>query len=164
MNNLFENNGAEFSECRKYRYCLWRIWDDTLPKIAFIGLNHSTANENVNDPTIRRVISFAKLWGYGGVYMLNCFPYISTNPNDLKDFGNTSTNDRWIKEISLKVEEFIFAWGNFDVAKERGLELNKMYPHSNCLQANKNGSPKHPLYVPANIQRVKFSTMYNLNK
>ncbi len=25
------NNGAEFSECRKYRYALWRIWDNSKP-------------------------------------------------------------------------------------------------------------------------------------
>ena len=42
------NKGAEFSPCKKYRYKLWRIWDDTLPLVMFIGLNPSTADE-IND-------------------------------------------------------------------------------------------------------------------
>lgn len=37
--SLWENNGAEFSECGKYRYKLWRIWDDKLPLAMCIGLN-----------------------------------------------------------------------------------------------------------------------------
>lgn len=27
--------GAVFSECRTWRYGLWRIWDEALPMIAF---------------------------------------------------------------------------------------------------------------------------------
>lgn len=156
MENLFEEKGARFSKCRKYRYCLWRVWDKELPEIMFIGLNPSTANESTNDRTISRVVSFAKAWGYGGVYMLNCFPYISTNPNDLNDFGNTAENDHWIFKISTRAKEIIFAWGDFEIAKERGIELDLMYPRANCLGKNKSGSPKHPLYVPGKIQRIKY--------
>ena len=36
-----EINGAEFSEGRKYRYALWRIWDSSKPLVMFIGLNPS---------------------------------------------------------------------------------------------------------------------------
>jgi len=64
-------SGAEFSECRKYRYALWRIWDKSKPLVMFIGLNPSTANENVDDPTIRSVCRMTKNNGYGGVYMMN---------------------------------------------------------------------------------------------
>ena len=62
-----------FSPCRRYRYTLWREW--TLPieqwdpsrYAVFIGLNPSTADELVNDPTIRRCIDFANRWGYGAL-------------------------------------------------------------------------------------------------
>jgi hypothetical protein len=30
---------AEFSECRKYRYTLWRVWSEGEPLVMFIGLN-----------------------------------------------------------------------------------------------------------------------------
>ena len=51
---------AKFSKDRIYRYALWRIWDDTLPKLLFIGLNPSTADETNDDPTMRRCIRFSK--------------------------------------------------------------------------------------------------------
>ncbi|MBN4061695.1 DUF1643 domain-containing protein [Bacteroidales bacterium AH-315-I05] len=148
---LFDNNGAEFSDCRKYRYALWRIWDESKPTVMFIGLNPSTANETDNDPTIRRVKRFASDWGFGGVYMLNCFPYISTNPNELRDFGNTAMNDHWLRKIADKCGEVIFAWGSFDIVKELGrdVELKGMFPNAKALVINSNGSPRHPLYVKA---------------
>lgn len=42
---------AIFSEDKIYRYVLIRIWDDYLPKIIFIGLNPSVADENSSDKT-----------------------------------------------------------------------------------------------------------------
>lgn len=60
------NKGAMFSKCRKYRYVLWRIWDDDKPRVMFIGLNPSIAGAIIDDPTIRKVIGFAKRWGFGG--------------------------------------------------------------------------------------------------
>lgn len=84
-NNLFETSedNAFFSSDRKHRIWLCRIWDSTKPRIMFIGLNPSTANETSNDPTIRRVKSMANSWGYGGVYMMNLFTFISTDPKKL---------------------------------------------------------------------------------
>ena len=55
MQDLFDDNGADFSPDRKHRYSLWRIWDRSKPLVMFIGLNPSTANESDNDPTIRSV-------------------------------------------------------------------------------------------------------------
>lgn len=50
--------GAQFSDCRMYRYALWRVWAQGDGCITFIGLNPSTADENKDDPTIRRCIGF----------------------------------------------------------------------------------------------------------
>ena len=66
MKDLFNNNDAIFSEERNYRYVLWRIWDKTKPKAMIIGLNPSTANENADDPTIRRLKSIMRYNGFGG--------------------------------------------------------------------------------------------------
>lgn len=158
MDNLFDNNGAEFSACRRYRYALWRIWDENKPLVMFIGLNPSSANEQKNDPTIRRVIALARNWGYGGLYMMNCFPYVSTDPNALRDFGNTATNDHWPYKIASKCERVVFAWGNFKVVTDLGRdkELKGMFPNAYALQVNKNGSPKHPLYVKSDISPIPY--------
>ena len=83
--SLFPDNfsGAEISDCGKCRWQLWRIWDDSKPKILWIMHNPSTADAEKDDPTIRRIINFSKSWGFGGLYVGNVFPYRSTNPKDL---------------------------------------------------------------------------------
>jgi hypothetical protein len=151
-------SGAKFSDCRKYRFVLYRIWDKSKPMIMFVGLNPSTANETKDDATIRRVKSMANSWGYGGVYMLNCFPFISTNPDDLKVCDKLEENDLWLYTISLKCKEVVFAWGNFDIVveKSRDIALTQLFPNAKCLIKNKNGSPRHPLYVPSTIQLVEW--------
>jgi hypothetical protein len=62
--DLFDEAGAAFSEDRRHRYELWRIWDRKVRKMVVIGLNPSTADETKNDPTIRRCIDFARRWGF----------------------------------------------------------------------------------------------------
>lgn len=157
--NMFSKNdaGAIFSDCRKYRYVLWRIWDEGLPKIAFIGLNPSTANETETDPTIRRVIKFARNWGYGGVYMLNLFTYVTAYPEELKKCENPSQMaDEFLKIYSEYSEKIIFAWGSFEEAKERAIRVIKMFPDGYMLLRNKDGSPRHPLYVKGDTKPVLF--------
>ena len=151
-----DNNGAQFSECRKYRYALWRIWDNSKPLVMFIGLNPSTANEASNDPTIRRVKRFASDWGFGGVYMMNLFAYVTPYPEILKKCDDPlCDNDRWLEEIAIKCNKIIFAWGSFPEASKRAKDIiNKFDGHA--LIINKDGSPRHPLYVPNNIEPIKY--------
>ena len=161
MNNqldLFinESSGALFSECKKYRYVLWRIWDNSKPKVMFIGLNPSTANESSDDPTIRRVRTFAKTWGYGGVYMLNLFTYITAYPEELITCDDPlGLADYYLLEYAKKCEKIIFAWGNFKECKSRANEIIKMFKGFALLK-NKDGSPRHPLYVPNNIIPIEY--------
>jgi hypothetical protein len=151
--------GAEFSKCRRYRYSLWRIWDRSKPLVMFIGLNPSTANEVDADPTIRSVGRIAKVNGFGGFYMMNCFPFVSTDPEKLRDFGNTALNDLWIDNVSERCATIVFAWGSFDIVRESGreAELAAMFPDAMALHINKNGSPKHPLYCKSDTQFVPWA-------
>lgn len=157
MSNLFEDSGASFSPDRKYRYELHRIWDTSKPIVMFIGLNPSTANEERTDPTITRVRHFAKTWGQGGFYMMNLFGLVSTDPDVVIGHEDpVGNNDRWLQTISDRCEHVIFAWGNFKIAEERAEQVIKMFPEALCLIKNKNGTPRHPLYIPGNIQPIKF--------
>ena len=54
---------AKLSSCRKYRFALWRTWDDSKPYAIIIGLNPSTADKVENDPAIIRCINFAMSGG-----------------------------------------------------------------------------------------------------
>ena len=75
---------ASFNNKGDRRFSLIRRWDAEKPWVMFIGLNPSTANAHTDDPTIRRVVRFAKDWGYGGVYMLNLYSKVTPNPEDLE--------------------------------------------------------------------------------
>ncbi len=151
------NNSAVFSLDRKYRYALWRIWDEKKPLIMFIGLNPSTANEDSDDPTIRRVKKFASDWGYGGVYMTNLFAFVTAYPEELKKCKDPlGSNDEWLEKISKKCKKIIFAWGNFKEAEQRGKQVSEKFPNALCLARNKNGSPKHPLYIKADTISIPF--------
>jgi hypothetical protein len=154
-----EINGANFSEDRKYRYRLWRIWDKSLPLVMFIGLNPSTANETDNDPTIRSVCRIARNNGYGGVYMMNCFAFISTDPNGLQITPDSLEKNNIMLTVTSSVcKDVVFAWGNFDIVYSSGRhdELVKMFPHAKALHINRNGSPKHPLYCKSDSKLIDF--------
>lgn len=158
--DLFEDRGAIFSDCRTCRYALWRIWNAELPFVMYIGLNPSKANEVDNDNTITKVRKISENNGYGGLYMVNCFPHISTDPNGIvidRDF--IEINDRHLKEISEKCKTVVFAWGSKDIIKDEGRDLKmiEMFPNAKALFINKDGSPKHPLYCKDNSKFINFN-------
>ena len=142
--------GASISECGRYRYLLWRIWDREKPFISFIGLNPSTANAKKDDPTIRRCIGFAERWGYGGLYMVNLFAWRATNPKHMmsveKPIGPLS--DEYIKVAIENSELMIAAWGVNGQHRNRAEAVKKMIPNLKALKINKRGEPAHPLYIP----------------
>ena len=157
MTDLFVTSDAIFSNDRKYRYALIRVWDDEKPKIAFIGLNPSTANETDNDPTIRRVMRFAKDWGYGGVYMLNLFAVVSADPKVLVTCPDPiGDNDKWLELFCGISHKLLFAWGGFKEAKQRAKEVSSKFTLALCLGKNADGSPKHPLYIKADTKPVQY--------
>lgn len=140
---------AILSEDRKYRYILSRIWDETKPTVLFIGLNPSTADENEDDPTIRRCINFAKNWGFGGLLMANLFAFRSTKPQALFSAQDPigSENNYYIKEYAEKSELIIACWGNHGRFNNRSQQVYELIDSLNCLDTNKSGEPKHPLYI-----------------
>lgn len=157
-NNVIDS-GAEFSPCRKYRFALWRIWDKNLPFLMFIGLNPSTANETEPDPTITRVMRMADKWCFGGVFMLNCFPFITSDPDKLEiDEHSQFVNDCHLESVGKRCSEIVFAWGSFPIVKKtaRDKELIAKFPNASALVINQDGSPRHPLYVPYKVERRPF--------
>lgn len=149
---------ATLSECRKYRYALWRTWDDSKPYVVFIGLNPSTANETEDDPTIRRCIGFAKKWGYGGLCMVNLFAFRATQPSDMIASSDPvgTDNDSYIKKLAEGAGVVIAAWGNDGVYLGRSKEIVSMLPDMMCLKMNKTGEPAHPLYQPSFAIPIKM--------
>ena len=140
------NTTALLSEDKLYRYQLLRVWDETLPRVLFVMLNPSTADATKDDPSIRRVISFAKSWGYGGVYVGNLFAFRSTDPKGLKYVKDPigENNIQHIQTMVGLVDKIIYAWGN---NQKEPKWLSEMVPTPYCIDISKKGVPKHPLYL-----------------
>ena len=66
-----------------YRYLLWREWNAKLPRLLWILLNPSTADERVDDPTLRRVLGFSRSYGFGGLEVVNLFALRS--PHEIRN-------------------------------------------------------------------------------
>ena len=159
MSFIYKN--ATFSSCRTYRYSLSRIWDKKKEYVLFIGLNPSTADEEVDDPTIRRCINYAKNWGYGGFIMVNLFAYRSTLPSKLKKvkYPIGSENDKYIVTLSKKADITVAVWGNNGNLYSRDKQVLSLIPSLMCLKINKSGQPAHPLYLKKGLKLTKFARL-----
>ena len=159
MKNKLIDCGAKFSKCRKYRYTLWRTWDHLKPKVMFLGLNPSTADEINNDPTVTRCINYSKSWGYGGMYMMNIFAFRTTYPIELKKTKDPvgKKNDYWIMKIYNDVDKCIGAWGNDGEFENRSEDIFSLIPKLYCLKINNSGQPAHPLYLKSNLTPFLFN-------
>lgn len=161
ISKLDIKKGAVISKCEKYRYQLWRIWDESLPAVMFVMLNPSTADADEDDPTIRRCIGFAKSWGYGGIYVGNLFAYRATNPKELLYQEEAEGGFNWphLLTMEVKCDKIICAWGNYGIVKK--LTYKKYKPvlrsKSHCLGISKDGAPKHPLYLKGDLKPIPFN-------
>lgn len=149
---------AAFSDCRKYRFALWRVWDDALPCVMFIGLNPSTADESANDPTLTRCMRYAQSWGFGGVCMANLFAFRATDPKIMMSASDPvgADNDQWLLELSQNSGLVVAAWVNTGRYMERSAHVKSLIPNLHCLKLNKSGEPAHPLYQKAVISPCRL--------
>ena len=154
-----QRNTAHLSRCRRYRYALWRTWDASLPRVMFIGLNPSTADERNDDPTLVRCMNFARDWGYGGVIMANLFAWRATDPAELKRVGEPvgRANNRWLRRLAQEAGLVVAAWGNDGTYLDRGAQVVAMLGPLQCLKQNRSGQPAHPLYQRADTQPVPLA-------
>lgn len=155
--SLFEQSGAVFSDCRKYRYRLWRTWGEAAPAV-FVMLNPSTADEVENDPTVERCERRARAMGFGGLHVANIFALRSTDPSALYNHDDPigPDNDAAILESVAGAGLVICAWGAHGNLYQRGQKVLQLLrgagiaPH--YLKLNNDGTPKHPLYVGYDVK------------
>lgn len=151
MSTKYIDSGAQISPCEKYRFSLWRVWDESRPMVAFVGLNPSTADARKDDPTIRRCVAFANASGYGALTMLNLWAFRSPYPADL---NWTVTNEEGINldtiiRVGGQCSRLVAAWGTHGDKSDRAVEVLRQFPEWWCLGTTKGGQPRHPLYVKA---------------
>ena len=93
------------------------MWNTRLPRVAFIILNPSTADAQVDVPTIRRCVGFARSWhdgAYGGIDVVNLYAFRTAYPRELFAYHGDpvgADNDSILKAVAEESGMVIAAWG-----------------------------------------------------
>lgn len=158
--------GATFSDCGQYRPLLWRDWADApkLGHVLWIGMNPSTADGDVDDPTVRRECDFTAAWGYGAYRKCNVMDFRATQPKALLQPSvspRSEINLSTIVEQAKSAQLVILAFGSLHKKLSHyGMDVVSALETENipamCLGITANGSPKHPLYLRKDAERIPF--------
>lgn len=146
-----------------YRYRLGRIIDvEKKSTMMFVMLNPSIANAEMDDPTIRRCIGFAKREGMGKLEVVNLYAFRATQPADLFRAKEPVGEDnlKHIEQCANSADIIVAGWGTHgkdrivvdavcDVFKKIGKQVF-------CLGKTKEGYPKHPLYIRTDQKLILF--------
>jgi hypothetical protein len=154
---------AVVSGCGKYRYYLHRRLGEGRRAATFIMLNPSTADHEVDDPTIRKVMGFASRWGCDELHVVNLFAFRATRPADLRAATDPvgSENREWLRRgVELACDgRVICAWGTHGAylgQDEAVLGWIRGICRPTCLGLTRDGRPRHPLYVPYSAELTAF--------
>jgi hypothetical protein len=148
-------------------HCRWeirRIWDPTLPLAAWLMLNASKADGEIDDPTILRTVHFSRKVGAGGLIGVNLVPWRATDPGDmlralrqgLISPEMLSLNLDYILAASREAEFHFVAFGVVapELAWHRRRALDQFSRRADqllCLGRSPAGWPLHP------VARGKFA-------
>jgi hypothetical protein len=159
---------AHLSDCGTYRYQLKRFWGNPYhgALLPFVMLNPSTADAEIDDPTIRRCMGFARREGAAGIVVANLFAYRSTSPSALKECsdpfgpGNRQNLEEVARFAFVGKSPVVCAWGaggSIHGGDRSGIEiLQQAGARLVCLGKTKDGHPRHPLYVRTDQPLVAF--------
>lgn len=146
---------AIISPCGRYRYNLTRQWQASCFSLPFVMLNPSTADADLDDPTIRRCMAFARRDGYGGISVFNLFALRATDPAELRKTSDPfgPENRKHLAELAIRAADFrvpiVCAWGTGGWLADTALIhlLANSGAELLCLGTTQAGHPKHPLYI-----------------
>jgi hypothetical protein len=169
MTSGYTQTKAQLSECQQYRYWLTREWcESPTSRLVWVMLNPSTADANVDDPTIRRVVGFSKREEAHAAMVLNVWALRATDPKDLhaRRGAFEPENLEYIERL-VDGQKVVVAWGS-SVAVGPGLSkvrqiLQRKAASVWCLGYTKGHGPKrlgrqprHPLYLRADTPLEPF--------
>lgn len=158
---------AVFSACRRYRPLLRRWRGEAFPTryALWIGMNPSTAEGHVDDPTIAREWEFTVREGLDGYVKTNVGDYRATEPKALLAAGiepsspdNLPTILAMAKAADIvivchgKLNRALAPQGTLVMAALRGAGIPLL-----CFGTNADGSPKHPLYLRKTTPLVPYA-------
>lgn len=144
--------------CEKTDTCRFSLGKNGNKNLMIIGFNPSTANKEVSDPTMNSVIKFCEFNGYDGYIMVNAYPFISTNPSEIKfDEKIIPQNLKHIKDKikELEISDILLAYGDMNMPNfmlKALFEILNIVEDKNIfvIKTLKSGIPAHPLYKKVN--------------
>lgn len=137
-----------FSVDKTKRYKLMYEWDASKPKVLFIMFNPSSATLTKQvSLTGKRIIGWAERNDFGGVWIGNLFPYISSNAIEVEVESEDERliNERYLLEMKKECTHVIFAWGAWELTSLRTKRIKELFPEGRAMGTNTDGSPAHPL-------------------
>lgn len=157
----------------EYRYVLYRSldgeqWDhedQDRCTVLFIMLNPSKASAETTDPTIDKLMKYARAWGYERLAVVNIFAYRETESKKLRSLAKRRDlvgpdNDQWICREAKDAHRVVCGWGNEGDICDRGTQVRAMLESWRvelyCLKQNQNGTPCHPLYQRDDAELVRL--------
>lgn len=129
--------------------------------IAFLMLNPSTADHQLDDPTIRRCTGFARTLGCDRYAVGNLYALRTTNPDNLWAHPDPvgAENDQHLQRLAAEFPDIVCAWG-VSAALWRVQQVQALLLDAGatlwCLGTTKDGWPRHPLYLPADQPLVPW--------
>ncbi len=150
---------AIFSDCGKFRYLLWEVWDESKPILPYCLFNPSRAGAQegskiVTDQTWRKGVGFSTRLGYGGQVFCNPYAFVATDPKELKAAGYPvgTDNDRYILEAcSMGNGIVVCAWGALGRKLSRPREVLSLILTAGfkpmAFGFTSDGLPRHPLML-----------------
>ncbi|WP_211508922.1 DUF1643 domain-containing protein, partial [Gluconobacter cerinus] len=157
---------AVISECGTYRYRLERTVGEGSKTVVWIMVNPSTADHQQDDATIRRLIGFTRRLGGGRLVVVNKFAFRATDVAELEDAVDPAgpDNESHIVAAMKEADLCVVGWGKLD---KLPLSLRNAYDSVckiaadidmplTCLAINKDGSPRHPLFVSSDAELLPW--------
>jgi len=91
--------------------------------------------------------------GFGGFVQANLYAFVSTNPAVLLGGGEFigAENDAYLRYLTEISGQTICGWGSFPAVIKRAPDVLRMIPEPYCLGVNRDGQPKHPLYISYDV-------------
>lgn len=151
----------------RYRQLMRRWLGEAFPDryILFIGMNPSTADASVDDPTCAREWTFARREGFSAMVKCNVGDYRATHPKMLVEPGIVAVspaNIPAIRQAARGAGLIVLCHGKLNRAlASAGREIVETLRADGldlwCFGVNADGSPKHPLYLRADTPLIAFA-------
>lgn len=168
------HRSAVLSECGNFRFQLTRevdreLWHEHLHPgcIAWVLNNPSTADHEVDDPTVRKCWAYTLRWGFGRMMFVNTNPYRATDPKRAKfpEEQILLANDSWLAYAVSQCPYVVAAWGdkaNPELARRAVNVIHQLGP-LHAMRVTQAGNPQHPLYLPADTEPKLWTPTKGLN-